>query len=1018
MKHTEIALRRPVTTIMVYLALAMVGIISSRLLPLEEFPDISFPGMFIQIPYPGSTPEEVERRITRPIEEALATMSGIEVMESSSRAGDSEIRIFTGWEEDSSATGIEARAKIDGVRHLLPDDVQRIRVFTGSISDQPILALRISADRDLSDAYNMLDKHLKRRLERLDGVSRVQLEGVDPREIRILLDADRLAAHNIEVGELRTLLERSNFSVSAGRITESGQRFSVRPEGEFHSLEEIENIIIDQDNLRLSDVAKVELRSPDRNYGRHLDGRYSIGISVFKETGANMVDVADRVMEQVAEASRIPQMQGIRVFTLVNSADDVRKSLSDLLKSGLIGAILAIAVLYFFLRQLSTTLIVTLSVPFSLLITLAAMYAFGLTINILTMMGMMLAVGMLVDNAVVVTESIFRYRQMRPNEPEAATLAGVKEVGIAVIAGTATSIMVFVPIIFGTKVDITVFLTHVAITISVALLASLVIAQTLVPMLAARLPPATPPAEGSFMTRFTERYAGALEWTLRHRWWTLLGIVLVVLSGAIPMNMIRFDTFPQESSRRLFMPYHIEGSHPLPQIEAAVDKVEAYLLGNKDQLNIRSVYSYYDQGRAESTILLTEEAEATLPTKEIVKRIEEEVPEIIIGEPSFKFDQEGGTEGFSVQLLGDSTEELWTMSSDVKRALSRVEGLSGLYSDASAGEQELSVIIDRNRAMQVGLSVQEIASSLASAMRGDELREFRGRDGDIAVRLAFRDSDKQSMEDLAGLPLYAASGERITLGSVARFERHKGPQTIERKDRATAVVISGNLDDDTSMEDIRPRVTAIMEQMDLPPGYSWKFGRGFDEEDETQQLMLTNILLGVAMIFIVMAALFESTLYPISIITSILFSVVGVFWFFLVTDTTFSFMASIGIMILIGVVVNNGIVLIDHVNNLRVEGMPRDDAILQAGKDRIRPILMTVATTVLGLTPLAIGSTEVGSTGAPYFPMARAIIGGLLFSTVMSLLVVPTVYVWVDELNRWARKVGKLSRSHARTPTK
>jgi len=1011
MRHTEFALRRPVTVIMVFVALAAIGGLSSQLLPLEKFPDIEFPGLFVQIPYRSATPEEIERQITRPIEESLATLSGVERMQSTSTEDQSQIFVQFGWDEDASRMGIEARARIDAVRDNIPDDVERILVFTGSLGDQPILVLRISSNRDLSDAYQMLDHTVKRRLERLEGVSRVELQGVEPREIRILLDVDRVAAHGVDIRELRELLEKSNFAVSAGQITDSGQRLSVRPRGEFTSLEDIENIVVDNRNLRLSDIATVELRSPDRNYGRHLNRTYAVGINIFKQTGANMVEVNDRVQREIRQIGKLPQMQGINIFDLDNQADNVRESLNDLLSAGLIGALLAIGVLFLFLRQWSTTLIVTLAVPFSLLITLAAMYFFGLTLNILTMMGLMLAVGMLVDNAVVVTESIFRYRIMHPDEPVKATLLGVNEVGLAVIAGTATSIIVFLPIMFGQKADITVFLTHVAITIVVALLASLAIAQTIVPMLAARVPPPPVPKKGALMTRLTDKYANALAWVMKHRWWTALFIVVIMASVAIPMKFIKFDAFPQESGRRLFMPYHVDEIYPLERVEAAVYRIEDFLYANKEKLDIVEVYSYFDTGRAESTILLTDEDDATISTKEVIAFITENIPELVIGKPSFQFDRQGGGgDGFSIQISGDSTVLLNELSFEVERILESVDGLTDVISDADTGAPEIQIVVDRERAMALGLSTELVAQFVSLALRGENLREFRGKDGEITVRMAFRDSDKQSLEDLAALPLYTAAGQRVTLGAVADFNVTRGPQAIRRVDRRTAVVINANMEKDKSLEDVKPYVEKLMDEFALPPGYSWKFGRGFERQDDTQQIMAQNTLLGVAMIFIVMAALFESVLFPLAIIVSIVFAIIGVFWFFLITGTTFSFMASIGILILIGVVVNNGIVLVDHINNLRHEGMERDKAIIEAGRDRLRPILMTVATTILGLAPLAVGTTQVGGDGPPYFPMARAIIGGLAFSTVTSLLVVPYLYVVLDGMVRWGRKVMQVSR--------
>ncbi|NNF51850.1 MAG: efflux RND transporter permease subunit [Gammaproteobacteria bacterium] len=1012
MKHVEVSLARPVTTVMVFLGLALIGLISSRLLPLEKFPDIEFPGIFVQIPYQGASPEEIETLITRPVEEALATLSGIERMQSTTTDSQAQIFMNFGWDSDTSAAGIDARAKVDAIRGDLPTDVRRINVFTGSLGDQPILVLRLSSGRDLSTAWEMLERNVRRRIERVEGVSRVNLEGVEPPEIRILLKPDRLAAHNINIRELRERLEKSNFAVSAGRITENGRRFSVRPQGEFTDIEQLRNLPVGVGNTRLDDIADVELRSGDRNYGRHLDQRYAVGLDVFKQTGANMVEVADRVMEEVASIGELPEMRGISIFPLEDSAAGVKESLRDLVNAGLIGAVLALVVLYLFLRQLATTLIVVLSVPFSLLITLGAMYFSGLTLNILSLMGLMLAIGMLVDNAVVVTESIFRYRQMNPDEPRAATLAGVNEVGLAVMAGTLTSIVVFVPVMFGEKTQITVFLVHVAVTIAVAMAASLVIAQTLVPMLASRIAP--PPAQraGTWMAKLTNGYLGSLKWTLARPWWTALIVVLILGSIMIPIKfLVKFDTFPQEMSRRLFLPYHIEGVHPLEQIEAAVNKVENYLYSKQEELDIISVYSYWDPERAQSTILLKDGDEASVPTKEVIEKIKNELPEIVIGKPSFEFNQQGGGEGLSLQLAGESTAELTRLSRDVIGMLGTIDGLTDLRSTATAGDIEVRVKIDRQRALNAGLDSTTIAQAIGLAMRGDNLREFRGDDGEIEVRLAFRESDKQTLEDLRAIPLGIVTGSPITLGTVADFELTRGPQSIRRIDRQTAIVINGSVDTDSSMDELRPEIKSLMDQFSLPPGYSWKFGTGFERNDETQKTMMVNILLGIALIFIVMAALFESVLYPLSIITSIAFSVVGVFWFFGLTGTTFSFMASIGIMILIGVVVNNGIVLVDHINNLRREGMPRYEAIIQSGRDRIRPILMTVATTILGLTPLAVGDTLIGGDGPPYFPMARAIIGGLAFSTLTSLLLVPTMYVWFDGMAMWWRKVRRTARA-------
>ena len=1017
MKHTEIALRRPVTTVVVFVALSLIGLLASRLLPLEMFPDIEWPGIYVEVPYEGSTPEEVERTITRPIEEALATLSGVERMRSYSSENRSQVILEFSWDQSMGAKGIEARAKVDSIRHLLPEDVRRVFVFTGSIGDQPVIEVILSSQRELADSYDLLDKFVKRRLERIDGVSKVDLWGVDERQVRILLKADRLAAYDVDLLALRDLLTRSNFSVSAGKLTASGETFSVRPTGEFRSLDEIRSLVINRQGLRLGDVSEIELIAPERDYGRRLNGEDSVTVAVTKNTGANLVAVTDAVVAELEEIQQLPQMRGISFLPVDNQGDNVKESLSDLFNAGLLGGLLAIIVLYLFLRQLSTTLIVIAAVPFSLLITLGALYFAGLSLNILSMMGIMLAVGMLVDNAVVVSESIFRYREKHPDDPFKATLAGVNEVGLAVVAGTATTIIVFAPIIVGEKSEMMVFLTHVAVTIIVALVASLAIAQTLVPMLAARLknPPTARP--GNWMARLTDRYARALGWVVAHPGRSAVGILLICIIGVSPimLELVKVDMWPRDERRRLYMPYRVEGQHALETVEKAVNEIEAYLTENKQDLDIETLLSFYNQEYAHTILLLTKDDDVTISTTDVIEKIEAGLPDIAIGKPSFERNPQGGGEGFSLQISGDSTTVLNEIGEEVVRLLESFEGLKDVHTDAETGEREIRVIIDRDRAANVGLTGQQIAQMISIAMRGENLSEFRGSDGEVGVRMAFRENDRQSIDQLTNMPLFAANGERISLGSIARLEFGRSAETIRRMDRQTSVVINASLGEDESMDSVRPDVEKLMNQVELPPGYSWKFGRGFERNDETQAVMMTNLVLGIACIFLVMAALFESLLLPFSIILgSIVFSIFGVFLFFAATGTTFSFMAMIGIMILIGVVVNNGIVLVDHINNLRVGGMHRNDAIVEAGRDRLRPILMTVATTIVGLTPLAMGNTQVGGEGGPpYYPMARAIIGGLAFSTVVSLLVVPALYIYFDSLAAWGRKVKRLARGDA-----
>ncbi len=1002
MTPAEFCMRRPVATTMIFISCLALGAVAGRMLPLEFFPDIDAPFLFIDMPYPASTPAETERLITRPAEEALATIKGIKFINSQSSSEGSRVFMVFEWGRDLTVKAVEARERLDAIRDELPRDLRRINVFKWNTSDQAVLTLRISSARDLSESYDMLTRNLVRPIERLPGVARVELQGVEPKEIRIELIADRVVSQGIDLNRLGELLSAANFAASAGMISEGRLRYRVNPVGEFQDLDEIRALVVNDRGTRLKDIAEVSFAPGDRNYARHLDQKYAIGLEIYRERGANLVEVAERVLTTVDEAGRSPEMQGIQLFFLQNQAEGVVSSLSELLRAGLLGALLSILVLYFFLRSITTTLMVALAVPISITVTLGAMYLLDMSLNILSMMGLMLAVGMLVDNAVVISESIFTERERHPGDPAAASIAGVRAVGLAVLAGTLTTMAVFLPNLFGEMDEIKVYMQHVAVAICISLTASLVIAQTLIPMVASRVKPPSDRRETS-VDRLKQRYARFLDYTLKHRWLAWGGILAILLSWAIPLSVVEQDMFPETMDRDLFLRYNLDGKYPLERIRPAVDKIEDYLYANQERFEIRKVYTYYDEdGTAQSSILLTEDKDAIKSSTEIKEMILEGLPKIAIGRPSFDQERSGGAEGVGLSLTGESSERLAELARDVVLALSQIEGMRGVRTEMAAGDREVAVRVDRERAAQYGLSAEQVANAIAVALRGTQLSEFRGPEGEVPITLRFRDSDTQNIDNLRMLRLPVGDGRSIPLAAVVEVSLRSGPAEITRQDRQTALGITATLADKT-MEAAREEIETVMNGIQLPPGYGWKFGRGFEFEDETAEKMIRNILLAVLFIYVIMAALFESLIHPLSIVTGIVFSIIGVFWFFLATGTVFSLMAFIGILILIGVVVNNGIVLIDHVNQLRRGGMLRRAAVVQAGRDRLRPILMTVGTTVLGLLPLTIGTTQIGGDGPPYFPMARAIVGGLVFSTVVSLCVLPTIYVTMDDLRLWAR---------------
>ncbi|MGL1957947.1 MAG: efflux RND transporter permease subunit [Colwellia sp.] len=1010
---TTLALKKPVTTLMLCLTMLLTGFAATQLLPLEKWPGIDIPEMMINAPYQASTPAEVERLVTKPLEEALATMGGIKRLNSNSTENGAQIGIEVEWERSLTGKAIEAREKIDAIRHLLPDDLQRIFVYQFSTADMPILTLRISSERELKSSYQLLNNYLKKPLERLNGVSKVELYGVDPRQISIRLLSDRMASHQVDIAQLTNILLKENFTINAGSLKSEATSIRISPKGEFTQLNDIRGLQV-KENVYLGDVATIDFEQPELNDGRHLDRNYAIGLNIFKESSANLVEVTGRVVNLVNNISESSQFTGVNIFMMEDQAKGVTDSLADLLMAGAIGALLSFGVLYLFIRNTTATLLVVASVPFSICITLAIMYLLGYSLNVLSMMGLLLAVGMLVDNSVVITESISAQHQKSPDQTNVQNiLQGVNKVSLAVMTGTLTTMIVFLPNIIGEKVQLTVFLEHVAIAICISLAASLLIAKTLLPLLLSKIsldslikkakPAKTGKTSQSIrqpttqVSRLNQGYKTSLTWVLAHSKTTAFAALLILVSTAIPMETITSDNMDNQDGTRLFMRYHVEGQYPVAHVEAMVNRLEDYLYAHQEEFHIESVYSYYSGERASSTLLLKEDRDISM--NELKKRIRKNMPNFSEAKPDFGW-RSAKNGGVSVTLVGPSTDLLLTISDQIIPVLSHVEGLTDVRSEISQHQKEMVLIIDRIKANQIGLDSKQVAQIVGTALRGLELRSFRhDPNGEVKIRLLFDERLKYSLSQLKKLPIIQIDGQNIMLENVATFEVRPRLSTIYRENRQTALTIGANLDEIT-MEQAKQRIETAMNSLNLPVGYNWKLGQGFNRQQEDQQIMVTNMLLALAMIYIVMAALFESLLLPAAIISSIIYSIVGVFWFFFITGTSMSVMGMIGILILMGIVVNNGIVLIDQINQMSPKLEDLETVIRDICATRLRPVLMTVATTVLGMIPLALGSTQIGGDGPSYSPLAIAIIGGLTFSTITSLYLVPWCYLIFTKMAR------------------
>ncbi|WP_459002247.1 efflux RND transporter permease subunit [Stenotrophomonas sp. PSU_St103] len=1004
MSVAEFSIRRPVTTIMCFVSLVVIGLIASFRLPLEALPDISAPFLFVQIPYTGSTPEEVERTIIRPVEESLATMTGIKRMRSSATSEAALIFIeFSDWDRDIAIAASDARERIDAIRSDLPDDLQRYNVFKWSSSDQPVLKVRLASTTDLTTAYDKLDREFKRRIERIPGVARVDITGAPPNEVEIAIDPNRLNAHGLSINELSERLRTLNFSISAGQIDDNGQRVRVQPVGEITDLQEMRDLVINAKGLRLGDIADVRLKPARMNYGRRLDGNPAVGLDIFKERSANLVEVSRAALAEVESIRAEASMRDVQIKVIDNQGKAVTSSLLELAEAGAVGLILSITVLFFFLRHWPSTLMVTLAIPICFTITLGFMYFVGVTLNILTMMGLLLAVGMLVDNAVVVVESIYQERERMPGQPRLASIIGTRNVAIALSAGTLCHCIVFVPNLFGETNNISIFMAQIAITISVSLLASWLVAVSLIPMLSARM--ATPKlvhSQTGVIARLQRRYATLLDWSLRHRGWSLLGIVLVVLVSLVPMKLTKVDMFGGDGGKDIFIGYMWKGAYTYRQMSEEVARVENWIDANRERLHVKQVYSWYSEQEGSSTVVTLDEKYA-----KDIKALQEELRK---GLPKsartdyFVGNQGGdggggGNQGVQVQLVGDSSSMLQEIGQEVVPLLAQRTELRDVRIDNGEKGGELKVRVDRERAAAFGFNAEQVASFVGLALRGAPMREFRRGDNEVPVWVRFAGAEQSSPEDLAGFSVRTGDGRSVPLLSLVTVDVGSSATQIGRTNRQTTLTIKANLAEKVTAPDGRKAMESVLKPMNFPAGYGFTFDGGdYGNDDEAMQQMVFNLLIALVMIYVVMAAVFESLLFPAAIMSGVLFSIFGVFWLFWITGTSFGIMSFIGILVLMGVVVNNGIVMIEHINNLRRGGMGRTQALVEGSRERLRPIMMTMGTAILAMVPISLTSTQMFGNGPEYSPMARAIAGGLAFSTVVSLLFLPTIYAVLDDL--------------------
>jgi HAE1 family hydrophobic/amphiphilic exporter-1 len=1005
-----LVVRRRVTVIMAALAVSVFGIVGYSRLSLELFPDISYPSLTVQTEFPDTAPQEVEYLVTRPVEEAVGVLPGLTTIHSISRAGVSEVTLEFDWDSDMDLLSMEVRDKLD--RLTLPEDTEDPIVLRFDPALDPILRLALAGDGELTQLRYYAEQKLKVEFETIPGIAAAQVKGGLEAEIQIEVDQERMAAFEISMDRIRQLVGASNLNLPGGALRGENNQYLVRTVNEFTDVEEIGDLVLRQDEsalVRLRDVAVVRAGSKEREEITRVNGRESVEIAIYKEADANTVLVAKDLGLRLAQIQS-KLRPGDSLSILFDQSKFIAAAVSEVRNAALLGGLLAMIVLFLFLRDLRSTIIIFISIPLSVVATFLCMYRLDVSLNIMSLGGLTLGIGMLVDNSIVVLESIFRRREAGASAVDAA-IDGCNEVGPAVIASTLTTVAVFLPIVFVEGVAGQLFVDQ-AVTVTLSLLASLVVALTVIPMLAAwggRSPAAARATEALPHGTLNVLYDGLLAAGLKRRWLTLSMSALFFAASVWAVPRLGSELIPPLSEGEFFFEVNLPEGSSLVATDRIMQEMEEAAVA---QEGVERHYSTVGSRLVAGGMSLQTKAE-NLGQLNIVledgsdEKREQEVASVLrarfagIPDLDVKF---GRPSYFSLStpveivLFGDELEELRAASLDVVRELSSVEGLTDLRSSLEAGNPELQVVFDRERLAGLGLDMSVLSETLRQRVLGSVPTRFKEADRQIDIRIRNQESDRADLEDVRQLFVPGPGGQSLRLLSVADVKLDRGPAEIHRLQQQRAAIISANVRG-RSLGAATTDVKAKMSQFSLPAGMTTEMG-GQDREMRSSFASLRFAIgLAIFLVYLVMASTFESFLHPFVILFTIPLALVGVVAALLVTKTSISVIVMIGVVMLVGIVVNNAIVLIDSVKRLREQGLEREAAVRQAGHLRLRPILMTTATTVLGLLPMAMSFGEGAELRAP---LAITVAGGLLLSTLLTLVVIPAVYLSIPA--SWERR--------------
>lgn len=1004
-------LRRPVSALMAFLLIVVLGVVAYRRIPITLMPQgLGEPEMEVSASYSNASPQEVFEHVVKPLEDELRAMPGVVKLSSTSSAGRGRVSLEFNPHVDMNVAYAEVRDRIERVRATFPEGVDKPSIWRwNSDLEMPIFWLGILFDPDVEDPFGTVEDVVQKRLEAVDGVAQVTIDGMVEESVRILVRPEALRAHGLSLYEVVAQMRRDNFALPAGEIAEGEREFLLRIDTSLKSIDEIREYPV-RGSVKLKDVADVDIRRAYRDSISRVNGKRSLTATVSKESGQNTVDTCKRVLAQLDQLRADERLKGFEFTVYFNQATLIEGALDDLKSSLAWGALFSVLVLYVFVRQLGMTLLVAFAIPVSLLAALVAMYFCGFTFNLISLAGFTLVVGMLVDDSVVVSENILRLRQLGKSARESATF-GAAQVSLAIVLSTLTTIVVFTPMVFMAEGKSTrALLTELAAPISFSLLASLVVALVFLPLMLiglARFERREPRGADTLHGSLLVGYRRALSAALGHRFATGVVLVLLLFLGqyAFSHTEVSFEQM-REGGGRLRLSVELPKRFTLEEASDVFAQYEQFLVARRDEYKVRDVSTRFNRQSGRIFLWFKDGAPRNYE-RDLSKRLKDEMPRIPGVALKFGFEQGGENEGsIKIQLSGRDNKMLADVAEDVVRVLERIEELSDVKTDLGDANEELLIQIDREKAQRFGVAQESLQGLIAWGVGGQQLAGYKGGAREIPMIIEYEEPEEGDISYLRSLDVPVSRSGSVPLSALTKFGFERSSGSIRRTNGVVSLTVVAQSFDKNSYR-IQRKVADALNAFPWPEGYTWRDRGNREDYEQSENEAFMGLWVGCVFVFLLMGMLFESTILPLAVLLAIPLALVGGSLALWISHTPVDGTALLGFILLAGVVVKNGIVQVDRIQQLRMDGLPRFEAVVEGCTQRLRPVIMTALTTIFGLLPMALPKLFAAhqGSGMNYQSLAVATLGGMTLSTALTLFVVPVFYTLFDDLGLLLRSM-------------